>query len=192
MVLDVSVVEPKIPRETSLWQHLGGTILAWAGKTHSKSERHHSLSLGPRLNIKGEVHLEHSLVSTAWLWMPCNQLLSAPVALSSLLWWLHPELLLLSLLLLLLLSNTFFSAPHSSSLMLFMLPIYSGDLVFFYFPCRLDLCKSLLVSSLLSKFSGVVVCKLAFFAFCLKTTCEWVYVIIVFLCLGYLTQNNVF
>ena len=32
-----------------------------------------------------------------------------------------------------------------------MLPVYSRDLVFFYFPCRLDLCMSLLGSSLLSK-----------------------------------------
>ncbi|CAO2597544.1 hypothetical protein LEMLEM_LOCUS9048 [Lemmus lemmus] len=41
-----------------------------------------------------------------------------------------------------------------------------------YFPCRLDLCKSLLVSTLLSKFSVIVVCRLTFFALCLKTTYE--------------------
>ena len=42
----------------------------------------------------------------------------------------------------------------------------------FYFPYRLDLCKSLLVSTMLSKFSGIVVYRLAFFALCLKTTYE--------------------
>ena len=46
-----------------------------------------------------------------------------------------------------------------------MLPIYSGDLVFFYFSCRLDPCKSLLGSSLLSRFSGIVNCELVFFMF---------------------------
>lgn len=34
---------------------------------------------------------------------------------------------------------------------------------FFYFPCRYDLCKSLLESSLLSKFYGIVICRLIFF-----------------------------
>ena len=55
-----------------------------------------------------------------------------------------------------------------------MLSIYSGDLVFFYFPCRLHPCMSLLGSSLLSRFSGIVNCRLVFFALCLKATYEWV------------------
>ena len=42
----------------------------------------------------------------------------------------------------------------------------------FNFPCRLDLCKFLLLSSLLSKFSGIVVCMLVVFPLCLKTTYE--------------------
>ena len=62
--------------------------------------------------------------------------------------------------------------PLQPSLKVPLLPIYSRDLVFFYFPCRLDLCMSLLGSSLLSRFSGIVVCRLAFFALCLKTTYE--------------------
>ena len=89
-------------------------------------------------------------------------------------------------------SPPFLSPALQPSPMVPMLPIYSGDLVFFYFPCRLDLCMSLLGSSLLSKFSGIVICGLVFFALCLKTTYEWVHVIIVFLGLGYLTQNDVF
>ena len=36
-----------------------------------------------------------------------------------------------------------------------MLPIYSDDLVFCYFPCRLNTCVSLLGPSLLSRFSGM-------------------------------------
>ena len=83
-----------------------------------------------------------------------------------------------------LLSSTFFSAPlpspHLPSPMIPMLPIYSGDLVFFYFPSRLDLCKSLLVSSLLSKFSVILICGLVFFVLCLKTTYDWVHVILSF------------
>ena len=47
---------------------------------------------------------------------------------------------------------------------------------FFYLPCRLHLCMSILLSSLLSKFSGTVICGLGFLALCLKTTYEWVYV----------------
>ena len=99
-----------------------------------------------------------------------------------------------------LLSSTFFSAllPASplpsppTSPKVPKLPIYSADLVFFYFPCRLDLCKFLLGSSLQSKVPGIVICGLVFFALFFKTTYEWVHVIIVFLCLGYLIQNNVF
>ena len=49
-----------------------------------------------------------------------------------------------------------------------MLPIYSGDLVFFYFPCWLDPCMSLLGSSLFSRFSGIVNCRLDFFCFMCK------------------------
>ena len=71
------------------------------------------------------------------------------------------------------------SPPLKPFCMIPMLPIYS-DLVFFYFPCRLDLFKFVLVSSLLFKFSGIVVFRLAFFALCLKTTYEWVHLIIVF------------
>ena len=66
------------------------------------------------------------------------------------------------------------------------------NVVFFYFPCTLDLCKSVLVSSLLSRFSGIVVCRLLFFALCIKTIYESVHVVIFFLCLDYLTQNDVF
>ena len=68
-----------------------------------------------------------------------------------------------------------------------MLPVYSGELVFFYFPRRLDLCMSLLGSSL-SGFSGIVICGLVFFALCLKSSYEWIHMIFVFLGLGYLTQ----
>ena len=58
----------------------------------------------------------------------------------------------------------------------------------FCFPCRLYLRKSLLASMFLSKFSGIVVCRLAFFALFLKppmseymwyslpvSSCVWVY-----------------
>ena len=102
-----------------------------------------------------------------------------------------------------LLSSTFFSAPFLAALVplqpspkcplghnllrrscLFILSTSHVDYV--------SLCKSLLASALLSRFSGIVVCRLTFFALCLETTYEWVHVIIVFLCLGYLTQNNVF
>ena len=62
----------------------------------------------------------------------------------------------------------------------------------FLLPIWLDLCMSLLGYSLLSRFSVIVIFRLVFFAICLKTTNEWVHVIIVFLCLGYLTQNDVF
>ena len=41
-----------------------------------------------------------------------------------------------------------FSPPLQPSLKVPMLPIYSGDFAFFYFPRRLDLCMSLLGSSL--------------------------------------------
>ena len=66
----------------------------------------------------------------------------------------------------------FFSPPLQPSPMVHMLPIYSGDLVFFYLSRRLDLHMSLLVSSLLSRFSGIVICGLVFFALCLKTAYE--------------------
>ena len=66
----------------------------------------------------------------------------------------------------------FSSALLPSSPMVPMLPIYSGDLVIFYFPCRLDPSMSLLGSSLLSRFSGIVNCGLIFFALCLKATYE--------------------
>ena len=61
-----------------------------------------------------------------------------------------------------------------------MLPIYSKDLVFFYYPCRLDPCMSLLGSSLLSRFSGIVICGLVFFDLYFKSTYEWVHMILSF------------
>ena len=64
------------------------------------------------------------------------------------------------------------SPPLQPSPKVPMLSIYSGDLIFFHFLCRLDLCMSLLGSSLLSRFSGTVICGLVFFALCLKTTYE--------------------
>ena len=51
---------------------------------------------------------------------------------------------------------------------------------FFYFPCRLNPCMPLLGSSLLTGFSGIVNCRLAFFALCLKATYEWVHMMFVF------------
>ena len=39
-------------------------------------------------------------------------------------------------------------------------PIYSGDLVFFYCPYRLNLCISLFGSFLVSRLSGIVNCRL--------------------------------
>ena len=50
-----------------------------------------------------------------------------------------------------------------------MIPIYSEDLVFFYFPCRLGPCISLLGSSLLSMFSKVVSYRLVFLCFVSKS-----------------------
>ena len=44
------------------------------------------------------------------------------------------------------------------------------------------------LGSLLSRFSGIVNCRLVSFSLCLKATYEWIHKIIVFLCLGYLTQ----
>ena len=73
-----------------------------------------------------------------------------------------------------------------------MLLIYSGDHVFFYFPCRFDPCMSLLESSLLCRFSGIVIFRLVFFALSQKGTYEWVHMIFVFLALGYLTQGDIF
>ena len=61
------------------------------------------------------------------------------------------------------------SPPLQPSPMVPMLPIYSGDLLFLYFPCRLDPCTSLLGSSLLSRFSGVVNCRLVFLCFMSKS-----------------------
>ena len=78
-------------------------------------------------------------------------------------------------------STPYLPPPFQPSPRVPMLPIYSGDLIFLYYPYRLDLCMSLLGSSLLSRFSGIVICGLVFFALCLKTNYEWVHVIIVFL-----------
>ena len=66
-------------------------------------------------------------------------------------------------------SPPWLTLPLQPSHMPPMLPICSGDLIFFYFPCRLDLCMSLLGSSLLSKFSGVMNCRLAFLCFMCKS-----------------------
>ena len=77
-------------------------------------------------------------------------------------------------------SLSYLSPPIQPSSMVAMFSIYSGDLVFFYFPCRLDSCMPLLGSSLLSWFSGITICRLVFFALYLKTTYEWVHMIIVF------------
>ena len=60
-----------------------------------------------------------------------------------------------------------------------MLPIYSGDLIFFFFLFR--------SMPLLSRFSGVVNCCFIFFALCVKSTYEWVHITFVFLGLSYLT-----
>ena len=50
-----------------------------------------------------------------------------------------------------------------------------GDLVFFYYSCRLDLYMSLLGSSLLSRFSGIVICERFFyFMFYLFFVCVFV------------------
>ena len=62
--------------------------------------------------------------------------------------------------------------PLQPSLKVPLLPIYSRDLVFFYFPCRLDLCMSLLGSFLLSSLSGLAICGLVFFALFKKNTYE--------------------
>ena len=86
----------------------------------------------------------------------------------------------------------YFSPPLQTSWKIPMLPIYSGNLVFSYYPCRLDLCMSLLGFLLLSRFSGIVICRLFFFSLCLKTTYEWVHMITVFLGLIYLTQFGIF
>ena len=67
-------------------------------------------------------------------------------------------------------------------------PMYSGDLVFFYFPCRFDPYMSLLGSSLMAAFSGIMIVSWFYFALCLKATYDWVHMIFVFLGLGYLTQ----
>ena len=53
-------------------------------------------------------------------------------------------------------SPVYLSPPLQPSPKVPMLPIYSGDLIYFYFPCRLDLCVFLLESSLLSRFSGLL------------------------------------
>ena len=50
-----------------------------------------------------------------------------------------------------------------------MLPISLEDLVFFYFSCRLDRCMSLLGSSLLYNFSGIVICGLFSLCFMYKS-----------------------
>ena len=57
----------------------------------------------------------------------------------------------------------FFSLHLLPSSITHMLPIYSGDLVCFHFLCRLDLCMTLLGSSLLSRFSGIVICSTQFY-----------------------------
>ena len=88
----------------------------------------------------------------------------------------------------------FLGTSGQPSPMVPMLPIYSKDLVFFFFcfACRLDPYMSLLESSLSSRFSGFVNYRLVFFALCLKATYEWVHVIFVFLGLVYLTQFDLF
>ena len=54
-------------------------------------------------------------------------------------------------------------------------PMLQGDLVFFYYSCRLDLYMSLLGSSLLSRFSGIVICERFFyFMFYLFFVCVFV------------------
>ena len=67
-------------------------------------------------------------------------------------------------------SPPFLSPPLLPSPLVLMLLIYSGDLDFSYFPCRLNPCMSLLGFSLLSGFSRIVNCRLVFFALCLKAT----------------------
>ena len=66
-------------------------------------------------------------------------------------------------------STPFFSPPLLPFPMILMPPIHSGDLVFFYISCRLDPCMSLLGSSLLSRFSGIVICGQVFHCFMSKS-----------------------
>ena len=79
----------------------------------------------------------------------------------------------------------FFSALHPS----FPLPFYSlpwlpysqfTQEVFSISPSYLDPCMSLLMSSLLSRFSGVMNCRMLFLCFMSKATYEWVHIIFSF------------
>ena len=88
----------------------------------------------------------------------------------------------------------FFSSFPSSPLFFYpllwppKLPIYAGDLVFFSFLYRsVYVSLRVLFLGLLSRFFGVVDCRLVFIL-CLKVTYEWVHIICVFLGLGYLIQ----
>ena len=63
----------------------------------------------------------------------------------------------------------FLSPSLLPSLMVPMLQVYSGDLVFLYFPGRLDPYMYLLGSSQLSGFPGIMSCWLAFLCFMSKS-----------------------
>ena len=63
----------------------------------------------------------------------------------------------------------FLSPPLLFSPIIPMLPNYTGNLIFFYFPCCLYPCMSLLVSSLLSRFSEIVICRFIFLCFMSKS-----------------------
>ena len=69
-------------------------------------------------------------------------------------------------------SPLYLSPPFQPSPKVAMIPIYSGNLVFFFFPCRLDLYMSFLGSSLLSRFPEIVNYWLVVFALYLPTTDE--------------------